>query len=299
MAKPSALSLPDRPAPPLPASAGAARAAPRSRLRTWRILGGGGVLLAFIAIAVLAPLIAPHDPVLPNPAQTLALPSAEYPLGNDEFGRDVLSRLIWGARISMQVSITSIALALGFGTLTGLVAGYYGGLADFLVMRGADVLLSIPPVLLAIGVVAILGPSVPNLILTIAVLYTPRFARVAYASTRAVRGQDYVLASRALGARDLAILARAVLPAILTPLIVQSSLALGAAMLLESGLSFIGLGAQPPTPSWGSMVSSARNIMERVPLLVVWPSIALATAILSFNILGDGVRDALDPRARR
>jgi peptide/nickel transport system permease protein len=165
-------------------------------------------------------------------------------------------------------------------------------------MRGADVVLSVPPVLLAIGVVAILGPSLPNLILTIVVLYAPRFARVAYASARAVRALDYVLAAVALGAGSTYVLRKAVLPAIVAPLIVQGSLALGAAMLLESGLSFIGLGAQPPTPSWGSMVSSARSIMERVPLLVLSPSIALAAAILSFNILGDGVRDALDPRMR-
>ncbi len=254
--------------------------------------------MGFILLAALAPLIAPHDPLLPNPARSLAPPDAAYPLGNDEFGRDVLSRLIFGARISMQVSILSVVLALAAGTFAGLVAGYYGGAADLVIMRGADVLLSIPPVLLAIGVVAVLGPSVPNLILTVAVLYAPRFARVAYASTKAVKGLDYVLAGLALGAGDAHVLRKAVLPAILAPLIVQGSLALGAAMLLESGLSFIGLGAQPPTPSWGSMVSSARSIMERVPLLVLWPSVTLAVAILSFNVLGDGLRDILDPRSR-
>jgi peptide/nickel transport system permease protein len=280
-----------------PAAAVVAARAPRPLNR--RILIGGGILTLFILIAVLAPLVAPHDPLQPNPARSLAPPSPAHPLGNDEFGRDVLSRLIFGARISIQVSIVSVALALSVGTLAGLVAGYFGGLADLAIMRSADVLLSIPPVLLAIGVVAILGPSVPNLILTIAVLYAPRFARVAYASTKAVRGLDYVLAGLALGARNAYLLRKAILPAIVAPLIVQGSLALGAAMLLESGLSFIGLGAQPPTPSWGSMVSSARSIMERVPLLVLWPSIALAAAILSFNILGDGVRDALDPRSRR
>ena len=263
-----------------------------------RLVVGGLILVFFIVVALLAPLLAPHDPLLPNPARSLAEPGGEYLLGNDEFGRDVLSRLIFGARISMQVSIVSIALALAAGTLAGLAAGYYGGAIDLLVMRGADVLLSIPPVLLAIGVVAILGPSIPNLILTIAILYTPRFARVAYASTKGVAGLDYVLAERALGAGDARVLRKAILPAIHAPLIVQGSLALGAAMLLESGLSFIGLGAQPPTPSWGSMVSSARTVMERVPFLVLFPSLALAAAILSFNILGDGVRDALDPRSR-
>ncbi len=277
---------------------GVTRSGGRRRLNG-RVLIGGGILALFVTIAVLAPLIAPYDPLLPNQARSLAAPSAAHPLGNDEFGRDVLSRLIFGTRISIQVSMVSIALALSLGTLAGLLAGYFGGLVDWIVMRSADVVLSVPPVLLAIGVVAILGPSLPNLILTVAVLYTPRFARVAYSSTRAVRGLDYVLAGLALGAGSAYVLRKAVLPAIVAPLIVQGSLALGAAMLLESGLSFIGLGAQPPTPSWGSMVSSARSIMERVPLLVLWPSIALATAILSFNVLGDGVRDALDPRMRR
>jgi peptide/nickel transport system permease protein len=264
-----------------------------------RIVVAGGIVLALAILALIAPLVAPYDPLAPEPSLSLAPPSALHPLGNDEFGRDVLSRLIYGARISMTVSIVSVLMALTAGTVAGLVAGYYGGLADWIVMRAADVVLSIPPVLLAIGVVAILGPSIPNLILTIAIVYTPRFARVAYASTRAVRSLEYVQATLAIGARQTYILVRAVLPAILAPLIVQASLALGAAMLLESGLSFIGLGARPPTPSWGSMVSSARAVMERIPLLVFWPSAALAIAILAFNVLGDGVRDALDPRSRR
>ena len=264
-----------------------------------RIVVAGGIILALAVLAVIAPLVAPYDPLAPEPTLSLAPPSALHPLGNDEFGRDVLSRLIWGARISMTVSIVSVALALVVGATAGLVAGYYGSAADWLVMRSADVILSIPPVLLAIGVVAILGPSIPNLILTIAIVYAPRFARVAYASTRAVRELDFVQATLAVGARQGYVLRRAILPAILAPLIVQASLALGAAMLLESGLSFIGLGARPPTPSWGSMVSSARTVMERIPLLVFWPSAVLAVTILAFNVLGDGVRDALDPRSRR
>jgi peptide/nickel transport system permease protein len=271
----------------------------RSRRRiNPRLVVGGSIIALLILLGLLAPAVAPYDPLAPDPSRSLAPPSAAHPLGNDEFGRDVLSRLIHGARISMTVSIVSVALALAVGTAAGLVSGYYGGLTDWIVMRTADVILSIPPVLLAIGVVAILGPSIPNLILTIAVVYAPRFARVAYSATRAVRSLDYVQATLTIGARESYVLLRAVLPAILAPLIVQASLALGAAMLLESGLSFIGLGARPPTPSWGSMVSSARIVMERLPLLVFWPSAVLATAILAFNVLGDGVRDALDPRTR-
>ncbi|HZO33015.1 MAG TPA: ABC transporter permease [Chloroflexota bacterium] len=272
---------------------------PRRRSLNPRIVVAGGIIMALTVLAIVAPLVAPYDPLAPEPTLSLAPPSSLHPLGNDEFGRDVLSRLIWGARISMTVSIASVLLALVVGATAGLIAGYYGSVADWTVMRSADVILSIPPVLLAIGVVAILGPSIPNLVLTIAIVYAPRFARVAYSSTRAVRGLDYVQATLAVGARESYVLRRAIVPAILAPLIVQASLALGAAMLLESGLSFIGLGARPPTPSWGSMVSSARAVMERFPLLVFWPSAVLAVTILAFNVLGDGVRDALDPRSRR
>ena len=264
--------------------------------RSGRVVGGGGILLLFLLAALLAPVLAPHDPLLPDPAHALAGPSAAYLLGNDEFGRDVLTRLMYGARISLLVSIASIALGVAIGIGAGLVAGYYGALPDLLVMRSADVILAIPPVLLAIAVVAILGPGVLNLILTIAVIYAPRFTRVAYASTRAVRGREYVAAALALGASDRRILARTILPAIIAPLLVQAALALGAAMLLESGLSFIGLGIHAPTPSWGLMVSSARELMAQDPLLVIWPSTVLAVAVLAFNVLGDGVRDLLDPR---
>jgi peptide/nickel transport system permease protein len=297
MAGGSEIAISDSLAPPPVRAAASARS--RRSFRNVRLVVGGGIILLLLLVALLAPIVAPYDPLAPDPSRSLAPPSPGHPLGNDEFGRDVLSRLIYGARISMTVSIGSVALALAAGAAAGLVSGYYGGLADWVMMRAADVILSIPPVLLAIGVVAILGPSMPNLILTIAVVYAPRFARVAYATTRAVRSLDYIQATLAVGARERYVLWRAVLPAILAPLIVQASLALGAAMLLESGLSFIGLGARPPTPSWGSMVSSARAVMERIPLLVVWPSAALAIAILAFNVLGDGVRDALDPRSRR
>jgi len=276
------------------ATAGSIASSPRWRSR--RIVAGGGTLLFFLLVAALAPLLAPHDPLLPDPPHALAGPSAAYPFGNDEFGRDVLSRMMYGARLSLLVSIASVALGVAIGTVAGLVASYYGALPDALVMRSADVVMAVPPVLLAILVVAILGPGVLNLILTIAVIYAPRFTRVAYASTRAVQAQEYVAAARALGAPDRRILASTILPAIVTPLLVQASLALGAAMLVESGLSFIGLGIQPPTPSWGLMVSSARELMVQDPLLVVWPSAALAMAVLAFNVLGDGARDLLDPR---
>jgi peptide/nickel transport system permease protein len=290
------------PAAAVPAAAmgtGRAVATPRPRRRRWwsaRIVGGGGVLCLLVLAAILAPVAAPHDPLRPDPAHALAGPSTRYLLGTDEFGRDLLSRLMYGARFSLLVSVASIALGAGVGAAGGLVAGYYGAAADVLVMRTADIVLAIPPVLLAIAVVAILGPGVGNLILTIGTIYAPRFTRVAYAAARAAQAREYVEAARALGASNGRILFRTILPASLTPLVVQAALAVGAAMLLESGLSFIGLGIRAPAPSWGLMVSSARELMLQDPLLVLWPAAALAIAVLAFNILGDGVRDLLDPR---
>jgi peptide/nickel transport system permease protein len=256
-------------------------------------------VLGCVALAALgAPHLAPHDPLQTNGAAALAPPSARDWLGTDEFGRDVLSRLIYGARASMTVSLAATALALTLGTAGGLAAGYYGGAADVLIMRGCDVLIAIPPIVLAIAIIAIWGPSVVNLVLTIALLYSPGIARVAHASTRVVRRLEHVQAALALGARQGYVIRTAVLPAIATPLIVQGALTVSAAILVESGLSFLGLGVPPPTPTWGGMVSSARPVMDHDAWLVAWPSAALACVILSFNVLGDGLRDGLDPRWR-
>ena len=259
----------------------------------------GAVLVLILLAALVAPLLPLADPDHVETAGRLRAPlSPGHVLGTDEFGRDILSRLIHGARISLGVAIGSIAVAGVLGVALGLLAGYYGGWVDAAIMRGMDLIFSFPPILLAIAIVAFLGPTIPNLIATIALLYVPRFARVVYASVQTTKHNPYVDASRSVGAPDGYLIRRVILPNIMAPIMVQSSLAVGFAILLESGLSFIGLGAQPPTPSWGQMIAGGRALMEQAPLLVVWPSLVIAVNIIAFNVLGDGLRDALDPRLR-
>lgn len=203
-----------------------------------------------------------------------------------------------GARISLRVAFSSVFISLLVGVALGLSAGYYGGEVDTIIMRSMDVILSFPTIVLAIAVIAFLGNSMTNVILVIALLNTPRFARITYSSTQSVKHNQYVEAARAIGARDRRLLASAILPNILAPIFVTTALTLGAAILVESGLSFLGLGVPPPEPSWGTMVSSARRIMDIQPVMVIWPSLVLAISVLSFNTLGNGLRDALDPRLR-
>jgi peptide/nickel transport system permease protein len=256
-------------------------------------------VIAFVAgAALLAPVLAPHNPLDMKPSDRLSGPSVRYPLGTDEFGRDVLSRILYGARISLPVAFQAVGLAAVAGTTLGLLAAYYRGWVDVAVMRAVEVVMSFPPILLAIAVVAFLGPTTRNVVLTIAVLYVPLFARIAYGSALRVRELEFVEAARAIGADDWRILRRAFLPNMAAPLMVQFSLSLGFAILLESGLSFLGLGPPPPAPSWGRMVSTGRQFMELQPYLVVFPSVVIAVTILAFNLLGDGLRDQLDPRLK-
>jgi peptide/nickel transport system permease protein len=269
--------------------------------RVWhnpRVVVGLVIFGLFALIAVAAPLLAPDDPLKINPARTLDAPTARNLLGTDEYGRDVLSRLIYGARISLGVALSSVFVAAVVGIVLGLPAGFYGGWADWVVMRAMDLIFCFPPLLFAIAIVAFMGPTLPNLIGTIALVYVPRFCRVVYTSVLVTKHHPYVEASRSVGAPDLYLLWRVILPNIMAPIMVQTSLAIGFAILLESGLSFIGLGAQPPTPSWGQMIAGGRQLMEQAPYLVVWPSLVIALNIVAFNVLGDGLRDALDPRLR-
>jgi peptide/nickel transport system permease protein len=258
-----------------------------------------GVFLVLMGIAALAaPLIAPYDPTA-QLAKPLLQPGGTYLLGTDDFGRDVLSRLIYAGRISLGVAAASVVIATFAGVWLGLVAGYYRGWVETIIMRAMDVLLSFPTIILAIAIVSVLGPSIRNVIIVIAVVYIPRFVRIVYGTTLSVREAEYIQAARVIGARDPYIIRTAVLPNVLAPILVQISLSLGFAILVEAGLSFLGLGAQPPTPSWGNMVSAARDFMETNTVLLIAPAVAVGLTIMALNTLGDGLRDALDPRLRR
>lgn len=262
-----------------------------------RVIGCGIFLLAMAIIAIAAPWIAPHDPAAQD-AQPLLQPGGHYLLGTDDYGRDVLSRLIFAGRVSLGVSTASVVIATCVGVWLGLFAGYYRGWVETIIMRAMDVLLSFPTIVLAIAIVAALGASIRNVIIVIAIVYTPRFVRIVYGATLSAARAEYIDAARVIGVGNLRILRTAILPNVMAPILVQISLSLGFAILVETGLSFLGLGAQPPTPSWGSMVSDARAFMETNPWLLISPSLAIGLTILSLNTLGDGLRDALDPRLR-
>lgn len=266
-------------------------------LKRPRILVPLTFLIIVALISLFAPLVAPH-----SPTKLLGLPlldpGGEYLLGTDDFGRDVLSRLIYAGRVSLGVAVGSVAIASFVGVALGLMAGYFRGTAEFIIMRSMDLLLSFPTIVLAIAMVAFLGPSIRNLIIIIGIIYIPRFVRVVFGATLVLGDSDFVNASRVIGSTDARILRTAVLPNVMAPIFVQVSLSLGFAILVESGLSFLGLGAQPPTPSWGNMISQARPFMELYPHLLIFPSVVIGLTILMLNTLGDGLRDELDPRLR-
>ena len=256
-----------------------------------------GLTLAVVVLlgALLAPWLAPVDPLAMGPRR-FGAPSASAWLGTDQFGRDLLSRLLYGARVSMAVSFAAVGMATLIGGAIGLCAGYFGGRVDLLLMRGVDVLMAFPTLLLALAVVATFGGNTRNLILAVTLAYIPIFSRVIRGSALSVKQNDFVEASRALGARDGRIILRAVLPNVLAPIIVQATFNLSTAIMIEAALSFLGLGVQPPAPSWGSMLSEARNFMELDPWLALAPGGAITLAVLGFNLFGDGLRDILDPR---
>jgi len=248
---------------------------------------------------VFASVLAPYSPVEQHSQDRLQSPSVMYLLGTDEFGRDILSRLMHGATNSLRIAILSVTAATLAGTTLGIVAGYAGGLADNVIMRIMDLFFAFPAILLALFIVAALGPGMNNTILAIAVVYTPIFARVARGPVLAIKEVEFVSAARCIGASHSRILTRHVLPNMVAPIIVQVSLALSWAMLTEAGLSFLGLGTQPPLPSWGGMLSESRRLMEIAPWMAISPGVAIMLGVLGFNLLGDGLRDALDPRLRR
>jgi len=261
----------------------------------------GLILITIYLIAALAGAfsLTPYPPNEQHVQDLMQGPSAQYLMGTDMFGRDVFSRVVRGATNSLKVGLLSVAISSLIGIALGSVAGYIGGQFDNVVMRVMDIFFAFPAILLALVIVAALGPGMRNTILAISVVYMPIFARVARGPTLTVKAKEYVLAARSIGTRRSAILRKHILPNITAPLIVQVSLALSWAILTEAGLSFLGLGSQPPEPSWGNMLSESRTLLELAPWLAIFPGLAIMFAVLGFNLLGDGLRDLLDPRLRQ
>lgn len=259
---------------------------------------GLGMFLFVVVVALLAPVIAPHDPIEQNIFDRLQGPSAEYWLGTDTFGRDILSRIIWGARISLSIAVFSIGIAMVIGTIIGLLAGYFGGRFDVVVMQAMDVLLAFPSLILGLIVVAMLGPSITNLALAIAITAIPPFARIARAPTIAVKDREFIDAGRALGYSDRRLIFRHILPNIAPEVLVMGSLWLATAIRVEASLAFVGLGVNPPTATWGGMIREGFESILDSYWLVLCPSIAILIVVLGLNLLGDGLRDAVDPRLK-
>lgn len=261
-------------------------------------LVGGLVILGFVIIALVPTAFAPHDPLEMYPQARLVPPDALFPLGTDRYGRDILSRIVYGTRVSFQVGGLSVLVAAGVGTLLGLVAGYFRGPLGYWIMRAMDTIFSFPTILLAIALVAVIGSGLASIVLAIGIVFTPTFARVARAPTLSVKEQEFVIAAVTVGASTARILFRHILPNILAPIMVQMALSLSGAIVVEAALSFLGLGALPPTPSLGSMLSEGRAYMEVAPWTVLYPGMALAAIVLGINLFGDALRDVLDPRQR-
>jgi peptide/nickel transport system permease protein len=290
-------------------AAGPARpAAPPVRARRWRVLRraararlapfGAAVMMLAVLIALAAPLVAPYDPLAQNLGKTLAPPGRDHLLGTDNVGRDVLSRVIWGTRVSLLAGLVSVALAVLAGSLLGVLAGYCGGRVDGLVMRVMDAVLSFPPLVLALALGAMLGAGLMGVLVALGVVYTPTFARLMRGQVLTITARDYVDAARALGASGWRVAARHVVPNAINPIIVQASLSVAFAILAEASLSFLGLGIQPPQASWGSMINAGRGYLQQAPWIVFGPGGALFVTVVGLNFVGDAVRDALDPRTR-
>jgi len=267
------------------------------KLRANRPAMLGAVIVAFfVAIAVLAPILP-----IPNPAATdwgkiRLAPSAQHWLGTDEIGRDILSRMIWGARASLMAGVVSVLIAVAIGVPFGLVAGYFGGWTDSIIARITDALLAMPFLILAIALAAFLGPSLTNAMIAIGLSAVPIFIRLTRGQVLSVKTEDYVEGARAVGLGHLAIMAVYILPNVIPPILVQATLTVATAIIAEASLSFLGLGQQPPSPSWGSMLNTAKNFLSQAPWMAVWPGIAIFLVVMGFNLMGDGLRDALDPR---
>jgi peptide/nickel transport system permease protein len=256
------------------------------------------VILVLAAVALLAPFISPYDPAQQSWAAVRKPPSAAHWFGTDEVGRDVLARVIYGARASLSAGVISVLIAIAIGVPLGLIAGYWGGLVDGLISRFTDAMLACPFLILAIALAAFLGPSLGNAMIAIGVTAMPIFVRLTRGQVLSVKSEDYVEAARAVGNSHWRIAFRHILPNVLPQLLVQATLTIAAAIIAEASLSFLGLGQQPPAPSWGSMLNAAQRFLSNAPWMAVWPGLTIFVTVLSFNLLGDGLRDALDPRSK-
>jgi peptide/nickel transport system permease protein len=270
----------------------------RPALRNRLVLFGAGIIVLMVVLAGLANLVAPYDPTEMKVMDALKGPSGSHLFGTDRFGRDVLSRTIHGTRIALGVALSSIGIAVLIGSVLGLIGGFVGGWSDMLIGRVMDILFSFPTLVLAIAIAAMMGPGLNNAVLAIAVVYVPLFCRVARGPVIAERGKEHVAAAIALGGGSLRIIFRHILPNVLAPLIVQASVSLAFAILIEASLSYVGLGTQPPDPSWGTMLNEGRTYLETAPWMSIFPGLAIMLAVLGFNLLGDGLRDVLDPQLR-
>ena len=284
--------------PPYPPDVRRAPAKPWRASSSLATRFGSVILVAAFAVAVGASVVAPYDPLKQNLGNALARPDSAHWLGTDNVGRDVLSRVVWGTRISLMAGFVSVAMALAAGSVLGLVAGYSGGRVDGLLMRAMDAVLSFPPLVLALALGAVLGAGLTGVLIALAVVYTPTFARLMRGQVLAITARDYVDAARALGAPAWRIAWRHVLPNATAPIVVQASLSVAFAILAEASLSFLGLGIQPPAASWGSMINAGRGYLQSAPWIVFGPGAALFVTVVGLNFVGDAVRDALDPRLR-
>ncbi|MBS5606830.1 ABC transporter permease [Clostridium sp. AF18-27] len=256
------------------------------------------IVLIYIIVAIFAPLLAPYDPVKQDLANMLQTPGPKHLLGTDEMGRDILSRIIYGARISMKVGFYAVGVAFVIGIPLGIFAGYFGGKVDLLIMRAMDVLLAFPGILLSIVFVSVLGPNLDNAILSVGIYTVPNFARMARGETLALRNSEFIEAARAMGSGDIRIVFSHILINIVSPMIVMGTLSFGTAIITTSGMGFLGIGAQPPTPEWGAMLSSGRQYLLVAPHVTTYTGLAILFLVLGLNLLGDGLRDVLDPKMK-
>jgi peptide/nickel transport system permease protein len=273
-----------------------ARDAWQRLLRSKSALIGGTVLLTIVLAALLAPLISPYDPIKTSQRTSLEAPSRAHFMGTDRFGRDVLTRVLWGGRLSLPVGFVSVVIAAVVGVALGLIAGYYGGRLDAVIMRFVDLLLAFPGILLALAIVAVLGASLLNLMIAVGIASIPDYVRITRGTVLSVKEREFVLAARTVGIRDSAIILRHILPNVLAPLIVLATLGMASAIITASALSFLGLGIKPPTPEWGNMLAEGREFLQHAWWVAFFPGLAIMLTVFAINLLGDGLRDALDPR---